>query len=701
MSAARARPFALALLAVLGPLLSGLTAFALASPQLFAWARDPALRLHAYAIVASLCALGVLSLPAALLSRRMQRGAPGRARGMLLGVTFALTFAALAGCAAIILRIAPLLPGGAMVTLEEAVLLSSSGARALLVAGLAVAATGIAIGVGAAISAWFLLPRKLRSRLFWLVDLLLIVACVWLTRKFSFPPRAPEELTGSTARLVLSLLAGVRLLARLLPYMLDLIELYDMRTMVAARHLRSKKSGFLAAIGFLSILAVSVSSCALTTTLSVMGGFRQDLKGKILGNNAHIVLDRNNARISAVDDPSEQIRKLPGVRGVSPYLSGEVMISSSSNLTGAVLRGIDLSHIAEVSELPKNIKVGSLDYLAHPEKLSRLPPGQLGLGAALGIDLPRVLRSNADDDADLKPAAKKGLTEQLEQALKGGETKATPEQPPEGSLPGRSLPGIVVGQELARSLRLYLGDEVNIVTPLGSLGPTGPMPKSRPFRVAGIFYSGMYEYDMKFAYVTLEAAQSFLGSGAELSGVEVTVREPDRASDIARQIAGKLANKQLRVRAWQELNKNLFGALALEKLAMFIALGLNILVASFCILSTLTLMVQEKGREVAVLKAMGAPDRAIVGIFVLEGALIGVFGSLIGLGLGYAACFAAENFGVRLNPEVYYIDRLPVHVDSSEFLAVGLSAVLVCLLVTIYPAQLASRLRPVDALRFE
>jgi lipoprotein-releasing system permease protein len=134
---------------------------------------------------------------------------------------------------------------------------------------------------------------------------------------------------------------------------------------------------------------------------------------------------------------------------------------------------------------------------------------------------------------------------------------------------------------------------------------------------------------------------------------------------------------------------------------MFIALGIAILVASFCIIGTLTLMVQEKGREVAVLKAMGAADRTIVSIFVLEGTFIGVFGSLVGLALGYVMCFAMEHFGVRLNPEVYYIDRLPVHTDTSEFLTVGVAAILVCLLVTIYPAQLASRLRPVDALRYE
>ena len=147
------------------------------------------------------------------------------------------------------------------------------------------------------------------------------------------------------------------------------------------------------------------------------------------------------------------------------------------------------------------------------------------------------------------------------------------------------------------------------------------------------------------------------------------------------------------------MNKNLFGALALEKLAMFVTLGIAILIAGFCVFGTLTLMVQEKGREVGILKAMGTTSRSVVGVFLFEGLLIGIFGAITGLGLGYLVVFILENFGIRLNPEVYYIDRLPVHTDPMEFLIVGVSAILICVVATIFPALLASRMRPIDALR--
>jgi lipoprotein-releasing system permease protein len=262
------------------------------------------------------------------------------------------------------------------------------------------------------------------------------------------------------------------------------------------------------------------------------------------------------------------------------------------------------------------------------------------------------------------------------------------------------LPGLVVGQELARSLRLHVGDEVTVVSPNGDLGPTGPLPRARAFRIAGIFYTGMFEYDMQMAYTDLATAQSFLRAGDGITGIEARVRDWSRADAAAGEVRAAIGRDDLRVRSWREVNRNLFGALELEKLAMFITLGIAILVASFCIFSALVLMVQEKGREIGILKAMGAEDGAIVRLFLFQGFLIGLFGATSGLGLGYLVCFAAEHFKfIRMNPEVYYIDRLPVNVDPVEFGLVGLAAVVVCVLATIYPAVLGSRLRPVDALR--
>jgi lipoprotein-releasing system permease protein len=211
----------------------------------------------------------------------------------------------------------------------------------------------------------------------------------------------------------------------------------------------------------------------------------------------------------------------------------------------------------------------------------------------------------------------------------------------------------------------------------------------------------MYEYDMKYAYVKLDTAQRFLNVGDGISGIEIKVRDVDRAPAIADAIRDRVAREDLEVKDWQELNRTLFGALELERLAMFIFLGIAILVAGFCVFATLTLMVQEKSAEMGILKAMGARREHVIGIFLVEGTLIGVLGAALGLGLGYVACFAAEHFGINMNPEVYYIDKLPVSIDGSEFLLVGVASIVVCVLATVFPATLASRTRPVEALRYD
>ena len=729
--------------------------------------------LYTVALPVGLVVQFVLAVGALVSMRKVARGTPGRVRLIMLGWAGIAHPLLLGGLAALLVaaRIDALLAHGAGPRVLGEVQYELTPPLAILYwVVLALTSASTLTLLGAEITTWFLMPKRVRRAVWIGIDGVLVVAFLLVTLFFPLRPSPlSPEVTQPAIRLAVTTFFVIRAIARLLAPLLDVVERVSFQSLIAARMLRAGKSGFLTAIGTLSILAVTVSSCALTTTLSVMGGFRQDLKRKILGNSAHVIVDREHGTFEGWLPMLDTVRAVPNVTGASPYASGEVMVSSASNLSGAVLRGIDPDTVSQVTDLERNLTRGQMAYLRHPEQLVDLPPDQIdgallppenplfmqrrdgGVvdstdeqhgGSGLIHDLDDILRNPRDggigDDTGAPDADAPNGGAVDAHALNGGEGNAhapnrhallpglgdprdrTPRDPRDDGLRGGGmrlddyllpdddlgprrevLPGMIVGQELARTLRLFVGDEVSVVSPLGGLGPSGPVPKSRAFRVAGIFYSGMYEYDMKYVYVTLPVAQDFLSTGDGISGIEIKVREVERAPDAALAIRSGIARSDLRVRDWQETNRNLFGALALEKLAMFIALGIAIIVAGFCVFGTLTLMVQEKAREVGVLKAMGTKPSGIVGAFLFEGVLIGLFGSSIGLGAGYVACFAAEHFGVQMNPEVYYIDKLPVAIDGTEFLLVFVASVAVCMLATVFPAVLASRLKPVDALRFD
>ena len=266
----------------------------------------------------------------------------------------------------------------------------------------------------------------------------------------------------------------------------------------------------------------------------------------------------------------------------------------------------------------------------------------------------------------------------------------------------RVLPGVLIGAELKKNLLVLVGDEVTLLAPLGDLGPTGPIPRSRTFRVAGVFFTGMYEYDSKMLYVTLPEAQSFLGAGAdEVSGVELRADDPEGTGAMLTELRQLVAGRGLRVRDWRELNSSLFAALLLEKVAMFIILTLVTLVASFNIVASLIMVVLEKKREVAILKALGTTNGSIRRIFMTEGLLIGTIGMVFGVLAGVATCLAIAHVGIPLDQEVYYINRLPVELHVRDIALVAGSAVGMSLLATLYPARLAARLLPAEGLRHE
>ena len=477
---------------------------------------------------------------------------------------------------------------------------------------------------------------------------------------------------------VVGVATTIVLLATLLPWILDRLEGRTFSLFVGARHVRSQKSGFLTVISVLSICGVALSSCALSSVVSVMGGFSQDLKRKILGNNAHIVIDTTSQKPwTDYDTVLAQVRAVPGVVGATPVVQGEVMVASASNNAGVIVKGIEPKSIGNVIDLKKNIEVGRFEFLEDPERLLHLPADEvIGIG-------PGGERYLKGADLDLLPG---DLTPSMKDAL----------YPPP---PLR--PGVIIGRELSKTLHVYVGDEVTLVSPLGDLGPMGVMPRTKRFRVAAIFYSGMYEYDASHVYTLMGTAQEYFGTAGKISAIDVKVEDGERADLMTPVVVDAVHRPELRIRDWREMNKNLFSALKLERLATFIILSIAIIVASFCIICTLLLMVTEKGKEIAILKALGASDGAILRTFMIEGVIIGAIGTAFGVATGLAQCTGLAWFGLRLDPDVYYIDRLPVQVSGWDFLAVATSAMVICTLATIYPAWAASKLRPVDGLRYE
>ncbi len=423
----------------------------------------------------------------------------------------------------------------------------------------------------------------------------------------------------------------------------------------------------------LSVGGVGVGVMALIIVLSVMSGFEVDLQQKILGAHSHVVVSKYAGNLSEYKRLMEQISKVPGVVGQTPSIDNPVMVlGEGDEVQGIVLKGIDPDTVGSVLDLRKNmLPGGELDYLKTPAQITTRRSLELGLG-----DKP----SQQEEE------------EESEDPIIGKSTKSAQE---------KVLPGIVLGRELATILRVVVGDRVNVISPQGAeLGPAGLIPKSRAFRVAGIFYSGMYEYDAKFAYILLGEAQKLFGTDGP-SGIELKVLDVDDARRIASSVSRELGGYPYRARDWGEIHRNIFSALRLEKLVMGIILSIIIVVAAGLIVATVIMLVLEKRKEIAVLKALGVSDGGIVKIFLAEGLQIGVAGGLLGLFSGLAWCLFIEKVGIKLDPSVYYIPALPVKIEPLQTALSVVIAVLVTYLASIYPALKASSVEPVEGLKAE
>lgn len=405
---------------------------------------------------------------------------------------------------------------------------------------------------------------------------------------------------------------------------------------VAARYLFARrKQAFISVISVMAILGVGLGVASLIVVMGVMNGFTTDLRDKILGANAHvIVMSHKPAAMRDTSELLERIAQVPGVKAETPFIYSETMLSTPHGVKGLVLRGIDPKTAPGVLSILSRMTHGSLDDLA---------PG------------------------------------------------------PDGAY------GIIIGKELASRLGIAVGSRVNLLSPDGQKTSTGFAPRIRAFRVAGIFSTGMYEYDSSLGFVSLDAARDILGLPAgQVSGVEVVVNDVYKADTIADAVLKAVGGYPYYTRNWMEMNANLFAALKLEKTAMFIILALIVLVGSFSIVTTLVMLVMEKTRDIAVLMSLGATRGMVRRIFMLQGTIIGIIGTALGYVLGISVSLLLKHYQfVKLPKGVYSLDHLPVLLQWPDLVAVGASAMLLCFLATIYPARQAASLEPVEALRYE
>ena len=416
---------------------------------------------------------------------------------------------------------------------------------------------------------------------------------------------------------------------------------------ISLRHLKSKRAQkFISLNTWISIGGVALGVMALIVVIAVMSGFGKDLRDKILGTNSHIVV--TNITRSGMDDFESVLKKVmqsDGIKAAAPFILNQVMLTFGSKSSGVVVRGVDPEREAMVSDLEKNMIQGEIGMLKRRKK-----------------------------------------------------NKEGPEHD-----------NIILGKELSQKLGVQVGDAISMVSPASRLTPMGLIPKIKLFEVVGLFESGMFEYDSSLAFISIQSAQRFFAMKGKVSGIEIRVENIDSADQIAELLQENLGFPYY-VRDWMRMNKNLFSALRLEKIVMFIILILIILVAAFNIVSTLFMVVMEKTKEIAILKSMGASRTSIMKIFSFQGLIIGLLGTLIGCVGGFTIVpnlnkivgFIENIFGITAFPsDVYYLDKLPSEIQYMDSFLIVVFSIAICFVASLYPAWRASRIDPVDGLRYE
>ena len=415
---------------------------------------------------------------------------------------------------------------------------------------------------------------------------------------------------------------------------------------VAFRHLRTNGRSFLSTITIIAILGVFLGVMALTSVISVTGGFEEAFRERVLGINSHVLVIKFGIDFRDYVDIQKDIERVPGVTATSPFIFHEMIATNGEKTAGILIKGVEPDTMATVSDVPKYIRG----------------------------DGPAVVKSLHYDRF------------------------------PEDGV--RQKPNILIGSTLAKRLDLKAGDEVRITSPLESLDPDRWNSKehrasTNMFTVVGVYASGFHEYDNRLVMTDYHALQDFFHQGDVVTGVDIRVDDVFAVAPIGRALKETLPPGRFRVLDWRELNHNLFTSLGLQRLVLAVLFCFIVLVASFNIACTLIMMVLDKQKDIAILKSMGASGFSIMKIFVIQGMTIGFIGTINGLIGGVIVCNLIKHSDFGLDPEIYMIDHLPVRIVPVEFLAVGVLAMFICLLATLGPAFWALRLRPVEGLRYE
>lgn len=437
---------------------------------------------------------------------------------------------------------------------------------------------------------------------------------------------------------------------------------------IATRYLRAKRrQAVIGVITGISIAGVAAGVASLVVALAINNGFRQDLQDRLLGSTSHINLLRvESDGIKNWRPLMERLSKQPHVVGTAPAIYEQVLISRGPRARGAVLKGMIPAYERKVSDLLNTVKIGSMD------PLDTEPGLRPGLGGS------ETRPHTAATDAGESPDDLNSVQERI-----------------------ASMPPIVLGKDIAEDLDATLNSVVLVTSPQGELTPFGLVPKYSRFRVVGVFNSGFFDYDSSWAFTRLSDTQNLEGLGDQITVLEFKVDDIYQAGKISGQLE-QAAGKGFMATNWMEQNKALFRALRLERLVTFITIGLIVFVAALNILISLTMMVMEKTRDIAVLMSMGTRKSQVRRLFITQGLLIGVIGTAIGLVLGYALSWAGGHYHLlSLAPEVYSIDYVPFAPRAIDGVLVALVAIGISLVATLYPSWSAARILPAEALRYE